>query len=918
MSYIFWPEHPGLSLDECGGKALALWKLQNVVAPLGASVPDWFVLSRRAFHDTLTDEQRAALFNTDVSTQDMSTQQTALAALRPLSPISDAGYEVLHAMLRLCPRGESVAVRSSARDEDGAQHSFAGQFHTALCVPSEGVSKAILDVWLSAWNENNRAYRAAQNIGEIHVPAVLVQQMINAEAAGVAFSADPVSGQNDVCVVSAVHGLGSALVDGSSDADEFRVRDDEIIERKIAAKNIAHRPMPDGVRVENSVEGIATAPALSDEQVVKIARLTQGVAEHFGMPQDIEWAMENGKIYLLQARPITTLRVAEEKLAEENCDTAEEPALVQNDVQQQGEFRLWDNSNIIESYPGITSPLTFSFARQAYQEVYRQFCSLLGVSSQKIKAHDSTFAQMLGLIQGRVYYNLLNWYRLLQLLPGFRFNRRFMEQMMGVRETLPDEVLNLEVPATQKERVLDGLQLLRNCLTLIWNYATLERCKEKFYARVEDALQLSTQREAMSTDELARHYRDLQSQLLSRWDAPLLNDFFTMIFHGVLRKLCTKWCGDENLSNALLSGEGDMVSIEPLRRMRELAQLAAHEPAFVEKLTNASWPELKTQIAARAEWNKAFESYLDCFGERCFEELKLESPTLRDDPLPLLRGVAHMARDIHPAQVNAGLALREDAEAQLESLWSLPLNNIHRIWKKPLFRWVLQQTRERVRDRENLRFERTRVFGRVRRIFVEIGKRLHETKVLDSPQDVFYLETEEVLGFIEGTATVHRLNEFAQLRRRDYQLFEKQTLPDRFSTERIVAMTVLKDQHDRDGTHLLQSDDDARQGTGCCAGVVRGRARVVLDPKGEALHPGEILVAPRTDPGWVILFAGAAGLVVERGSLLSHSAIVAREMGLPAVVALPDVTTWLNNGDLIEINGKTGRVQRLEKAGRTI
>ena len=154
-----------------------------------------------------------------------------------------------------------------------------------------------------------------------------------------------------------------------------------------------------------------------DETAVEIAALARRSAALFGQPQDIEWAIEGGRIYLLQSRPITTLR---------------------NLPDPDGVLNIWDNSNIIESYSGVTTPLTFSFARSVYEGVYRQFCRILRVPERKIAANDHTFSRMLGLIQGRVYYNLLNWYRVLALLPGFTVNRRFMEQMMGVRESLPD------------------------------------------------------------------------------------------------------------------------------------------------------------------------------------------------------------------------------------------------------------------------------------------------------------------------------------------------------------------------------------------------------------------------------------------------------------------------------------------------
>lgn len=215
-----------------------------------------------------------------------------------------------------------------------------------------------------------------------------------------------------------------------------------------------------------------------------------------------------------------------------------------------------------------------------------------------------------------------------------------------------------------------------------------------------------------------------------------------------------------------------------------------------------------------------------------------------------------------------------------------------------------------MRDRENLRFERTRVFGRVRRIFVELGKRLHAMDALDDPRDVFYLQAEEVMGFVEGAAVTLRLRELARLRREEFAGFPENPPGGRFETRGVVYA----------GNSFLKKPEPAsapaageeRYGIGCCPGVVKGRARVILDPRRAEIEPGEILVAPRTDPGWILLFPSAAGLLVEHGSLLSHSAIVAREMGIPAVVSVEGLTAWLRTGDLVELDGGAGRVTRLQ------
>jgi pyruvate,water dikinase len=216
-----------------------------------------------------------------------------------------------------------------------------------------------------------------------------------------------------------------------------------------------------------------------------------------------------------------------------------------------------------------------------------------------------------------------------------------------------------------------------------------------------------------------------------------------------------------------------------------------------------------------------------------------------------------------------------------------------------------------VRSRENLRFERTRVFGRVRRIFVEAGQRLAGERLLATPGDVFYLEVGEVLGVVEGTVSAADLAGLAAVRRKAYDGYRTDEAPaDRFET-RGAVWVGNRFQRTRPPTMM---GDSERKGIGCCPGIVEGRARVITDPRGASITPGDVLVAERTDPGWILLFPSAAAVVVERGSVLSHSAIVARELGIPAVVSVPGLTDWLRDGDWIEVDGTTGVVKRLKLA----
>ncbi len=863
-TYLLYPNATN-DLAQLGGKARALAALANADLP----IPAWFVLSPEALTASLSPEQRLRLAHAPDS-------QAALAVLDEVRIKPDIQNALDAAVAQLCSPGTSLAVRSSAVDEDAAQHSFAGQLESFLSVAAADVPAKVLAVWRSAFSERVYTYRREHELTlPPRAPAVLIQRMVQAEVAGVTFSADPVSGRRNVTVVTAVHGLGEQLVAGEANADSYYVTRQGAISRRALQTS--------------------DQPVLTDAQARAVAALAWQSERCFGRPQDVEWAIAQGQLFLLQSRPITSLA------------NIADPDGIQN---------LWDNSNIVESYGGVTTPLTYSFARRAYEAVYQEFCRILGVPNAVIRANHRVFACMIGLVHGRIYYNLLNWYRVLAMLPGFKTNRPFLEQMLGVKESLPDSVAATLAQSTWQQNLLDRFSLLRAVLHLLTNLFLLERRKRNFYQRLQEAL--GAQRpdlSALRADELVTYYRTLDQQLLTRWDAPQLNDFFAMIFYGVLRKLAVAWCGAKAgaLQNDLLTGEGGMISAEPALRVRELAQLAAGDETLVMLLRTGTLHELHAALAERPAFAQQFQAYLDKFGDRCADELKLESPTLHANPLPLFRSIGQLAGHFagQPVtlnqQANAGKPeQRVQAEQQVqEALAGKPL---HRL----VFNWVLNQARKCVRDRENLRFERTRVFGRARQIFAELGQRFYALDLLDDARDVFYLELAEILGFVEGTATCTDLRGLVGVRKAEFERFAQMAPPaERFTTVGMVHQGNQFQAAPRPSLPFTSGDE--LHGIGSCPGHVRGRARLVTNPTTAHLAPGDILVAERTDPSWIMIMPAAAGLLVERGSLLSHAAIVSRELGLPAVVSLTGLTHWLADGDFVEFDGSTGIVRKVSR-----
>jgi phosphohistidine swiveling domain-containing protein len=789
---------------------------------------------------------------------------------------ADAREDVNRGLAALAVQGGAgrLAVRSSGREEDGAASAHAGQFETELNVAPDDVAAAAHRVWRSGFSDTLAQYRRAHGLSDApQPPAVVIQVMVEARAAGVAFSADPVSGDLSVVVISAIAGLADKLVGGEADGDSYRIG-------------------ADGASLE--AELVGDAPVLGQAERVEVAAMARRAATHFGSPQDIEWAFDARGLHMLQSRPITTLGGVERDPLLSSPLQGEEPR-----GQSAEELTIWDNSNIVESYPGVTSPLTFSFARYVYSHVYQAFSRLMGVPAADVDEHRAVFENMLGRVDGRVYYNLLNWYRALALFPGFKANRKFMEGMMGVSEALPEEMASRIAPPSTSgwERFIDNLKLARVGLGLAWHEVRIKGTIREFYARLNAALaKPDGVIDAMQATELAAEYRLLERRLLAKWDAPLVNDFLCMIAFGAAQKSMTRWAGDEGVAylSATLMGQGDIVSAEPAKMIRAMGTMVRDRPDVVARFAAGD----RKAVDAAPELRAAFDRYIGKFGDRCTQELKLESRTLHEDPTQVLMAVA------------AAGASREAARAQgvKQDLDLL----IPEFGKRVLARWLVDWAKARVRDRENLRFERTRLFGRVRRIFLALGARLRAAGVLEQPRDVFNLTVEELLGAVEGAGITQDLKALVRLRAAEHAgQIARPDPPERFSVSgaHVTGVAGLTAQ-----AVVAGEGGEMRKGLGCCNGVVTAKVRVIEDPRVEALGAGEILVARHTDPGWIAVFANAAGVIAERGSLLSHSAIVAREMGVPCVVSLKGVTQWLKTGDTVRLDGGAGTVERVSRS----
>jgi pyruvate,water dikinase len=600
--------------------------------------------------------------------------------------------------------------------------------------------------------------------------------------------------------------------------------------------------------------------------------------------------LKDDQFYVLQARPVTTL-----------------PPLNSN----QDDVVVWDNSNIQESYCGVTTPLTFSFANKAYKTVYEQTLRLLGVNESVVQEHQGMLENMLGLIHGRVYYNINNWYRGLLFLPSFKTNKSDMERMMGLTDPV-DMIQDQEL--TTKDKIKKVPQILRALYAMFSRFRNMDLLVHNFrelFRKEYDSIDRASLH-TLTIGQLINESRRLDKSLLENWTTPIVNDFYVMMMNGRVHRWLEKISVEnpEVIQNNLLSGEEGIESTEPTKMLLRMCDYLRKTPSTQQLVLKSENSVLLALIQTQDhDFYQQCQKYIELYGDRTMGELKLESITLRQDS-------SFMFAILKNFLVKEDLTLATLAENEAK-FRSESEETVIPVIKKKLgaralkkFNKDLSALRDAIRNRENMRLARTRMFGLYRDIYVEIGQQLAFYGKLDEARDVFYLTLEEIYAYKDGRAVQTQLQPLVDSRKEEFASYEAEDLPHHFWTKGAVyCNNEFEYPHQNEDVDLNASN---LKGTGCYPGVVEEKIRLIFSPDDELNLNGQILCTVRTDPGWAPLFPTAGGIIVERGSTLSHSAVVARELGIPAIVGVPELTKILQDQESVRMNGTTGKIERLD------
>jgi phosphohistidine swiveling domain-containing protein len=807
--------------------------------------------------------------------------------------------------------GELVAVRAcvaAAADgsgEDGADDPFAGLSDSFLYVRRDDVPARIVDCWASAYNPEAVLYRVRRGVDPLAVRvAVGVQRMVPGVRSFVVFTRDPLTGA-DRRVIAAAHGIGEGIVQEKADIDHFFVDGPTgAIEVESAFKSVMIGLDParpgDGPTTLAVPADLAEAPVLTDADVRRICALAAETEQLFGGPQDIEGTItEDDRICLVQARPVMTAAP----------QTPQTPRPAGSAVAPQTGQTPWTNHNLTESFPGLTSALTYSQARVFYRTGFTDFYRRLGVSGESLRRNQYHLSRMVGYLDGRVYYRLDAWFALHGQIPGFELIRPMWERSLGLTE-------RAGLPAP--DRGSPWRDVLPAAPRLAWTYATQPRRLRRFL-RWWDAEMAETGTLAdLTTDELIARYRKLWAEAEHRWGITMVTSYYALVAMTIGSALVRRWVpgGDGALLMRLMGGGKPNRTLASVRSSLALAELVGERPELRTAVLERPEREVWREIAAGehgADIAESFAQHLTTYGDRALHDLKLEVMTPRQEPwqiLVTLRPFITQGLTV-AANVAGEASARAQARRALAEACPNPL-------RRAVLAAVLASFRFSAKAREDTRFCRSQLYGVSREVLWRLADELAAAGLLDQAGDFVHLQVEEVLGAFDGTLPADTdLRAVAARRRAEMARYAERADPPAYFTL-AAGLPVSVALASREDTAVAAGPADGLlHGLASSSGRVRGRALVVHDAA-VSVSPqecvGRILVAKETDPGWLALMLAAKGMVVERGSLVSHTAISGRLLGIPTVVAVPGAMRAIPDGAWVELDGDAGTIRLLSPA----
>ncbi len=896
----------------------------------GLPVPRAFCVTTRAYHEWFVTcpHARSALDRLeDLDCADVEASRSLAADLRRILAEHPVPTAVVAAVVDTCDRyGQDLAwaVRSSATAEDGHETSFAGQHDTFLNIHGpDAVVDTVRRCWISLFTDRAVAYRARHHLTQRSLAmAVILQEMVPADWAGVAFTVDPVTGDPAHLVIEGAPGLGDVLVSGKVNPERFVIPHDALAPSE--AERVGVRG-PSGSACPAVADKSDARPTLNDLLARRVVQLAIQAEQLFGAPQDVEWAVADHRLFLLQSRPITG------------------PAVWHPPTPD-----VWSNANMCENFPDVLTPMGWSVFEALIIGVFRPFLGRFGI--------DLDARPWFGPIAGRMYMNLTTTDQVFRGMQ--KFARLDPSEMLGGAHVPFDPAPATVSPIRRGRYLVRQLPWLVRFAAQFFSRRASRRGTaylDTLRARVEALA--NTDFEALSDTALGEFIPAIRRQAYpeaDRMTAAVASAAVCMMLGfgasiAVLR-LARRWLDDPDgaLAKRLLTGTGNMASAQSAVDLWRLAAWAREHPDIARTLEAARpFVEISAGLETTPpgrEFLERWALWMNRHGHHARGEMDIYRPRWSEEPDLVLELLRSYLRAAGPNDI---LRQHADQSRQRELLLASCRTRLRNPVKRWLFTTLIDRARHGLALRENVKSVAVSIVQIIRRALFEAGHRLARRGVLRRSDDVFFLTLPELREALTDDGRVHatplvaaRRAEFARNRclhpppiidgrsnapavRRS----RRQEAPSRYrSSRRQEALRRHRSSRRQEAPispALASSRSDLPSRAGApvpnpstrlvglavSPGLAVGKARVILHAdEHEPIEPGEILVAPATDPGWTPYFLSSAAIVVDIGGQLSHGSILAREFGIPAVVNVGQATRLIRTGQVIRVDGDQGIV----------
>ena len=862
---------PEISIETVGGKAINLAQMTKD----GFKVPPAFAITVNAYDSFITDtglRERIGAELSNIDFDDENSLSSGTERIRSMIISESMPQSLMDEICSLLTEyGDSYyAVRSSAVAEDLPEASFAGQQDTFLFIGPKDVPKMAILCWASYWNERAVKYRHDADIDHLSTGmAVVVQRMVSSDTSGVMFTVNPVDGSKDV-VIESSWGLGESIASGVITPDRFVLgRDGTVKESNIRHKVKGYFLMDGSNQLVDIEESKMDLPSADDRLLKEVLDMGLRLEEHFKAPQDVEWAVENGTLYVLQSRNITTI-----------TDTGEH-----DDI-------LWTRGYGDEYWADATTPMFFDvMGKMLTKYVNHEGAKMMGYK-------DLTSGPLIKLHKSRAYFNTWVLERVFSYYPRFVRSKELLNYFpLKDQERISKYPAHMGKAVWSQVRVMfldpDGSMLRTDRAYKKWAQGFMEVCKEF------DETDLTK----LSDQELFDLYKNVEKASIKHYQ--LIR--YGMVSHSIATNLMVKnwlikWIDDKDGAYyaGLISGLENNKTVETNIGYSEMAKTVRNDPELKSKIDSMTSEEFVDWLESQDnKLREQFDDFIDTYGHRS-NTREMYYPRWRENKPYVIDVVRLLSQSESDLKELEQQRRKERLELEKEVKRKIRRSGITGIFRSALYGIVLKLAQKYLTFRENQRFYLDHILFRERLAILEMGRRLAERGVIPTRDDVFFMFENEALDtFISGTTEPAK-----DIAARKANFFKyTHVLPPKF----------LKNGIDFDDTIAIDSSNSV-YGTASSPGVVTGRIHVIESIEGlSEIEDGDILVTSNTDPGWTAAFSRLGGLITETGGILSHGAVISREYRIPAVTAVMGATKLFKTGQTVTVDGNDGIIYLEEK-----